>query len=396
MAITFKTPSQLADDYLRILKSLKPSVNIAQKDTDWWIRSRALGGLVAGVYADQRLIANDAFPQRARTEAVLRFLDLYFQRGFKDATQSVGLAFISGEVGTPVNTGLQFTYSPNGNIYAADESIVMTAPTGFVRVKSAGTGQAQNLFEEAPLTISSPPTGLDSASYAYSDFTDGRNQETNSEAVAAILARIRQPIGVGRESDYIQYAFEASTSVVSASVVRFPFGLGTVGVYITSGTTDIDTALDNGQAITFEPSDELIETVQAYLQANKPVTDCVTVMKPIPKTIDVVAKIRYSNGDGTTILTGQTLTQEQLVVREIQRAIYKTPVGGRVFDAQGYMLASEIEETIDAGLSAGDPVVGSNPILSDRQIISLNLASPNCTVGTNEKPIPGTITVTGF
>lgn len=396
----FKLPSEIGDDYLTQLKTLKPDVNISQEDSDWWIRSRVVGGVAAGIYADQRLISNDAFPQNARPDAILRFLDLYFQGGYIPATQSEGNVSVTGQSGTTISAGVQFLYQPNGNVYQSIETVVLPSVTGgdpvtgLVPVQSVAAGQDQNLLPFAPLTVSSPPAGLNQIAEVDEDgLSDARDPETDSQARARIIQRIRTPLSVGRVSDYIQYAQEASNSVTSASVLRFPFGLGTVAVYITAGTTNIDSAIDNDQPITVIPSDALVEEVQAFLDINKPVTDCVTVAKPVPVDIDVTVQVKYANGLGSTVNTGQTLTQDELVQREVRRAIYKTPVGGRVIGASGYLVASEIEQTIDLKLSAESPETGTVPILLDRQVLPLSTSGYNRGLLPNEVCIPGTITV---
>lgn len=402
MALEFKTPSDYAQDYLDELKSLKPDVDTSRQDSDWWIRSRVVGGIAAGLSADQRLISNDAFPQRARHDALLRFLDLYFAGGFKAATQSQGNIVVTGDPGTTVPQFVQLIYDPNGNAYQTTETVVLPAAasgqvTGLVPVQSIGTGQEQNLLADAPLIISSPPTGINPAAMVDNDgLSDARDPETDTEARDRIVTRIREPLSVGRVSDYIQYAEEADPSVTSASVLRYPFGLGTVAVYITSGTTDIDQAVDNGEAISVIPSDALVAEVQAFLDVNRPVTDCVTVLKPVAITQDVTVKVQYAFGDDNTILSGQTLTQKQLVQREVTRALYKTPVGGRIIGVSGYVVASEIEQTIDVKLSAEAVETGTIPILLDRQVLQLTVSGYNRAVLPNEVPTPGTITVEAF
>lgn len=396
MAITIKTPSDVSQEYLDHLKSLKPDLNTKQTDNDWYIRSRVIGGVASGVYADQRLLADDPFPQRARRDAVEKFLELYFEEGFKSATQAQGSVLISGTPGTTVPNSLQISYTPNGNVYQPTESTILEGATGLITVKSVAAGQNQNLGDGATLSISSPPVGIDPTATVVGGLSDARDPESLDEAKTRIVTRIREPLSVGRESDYIQYAKEADPAVVSASVARYPFGLGTVGVYITSGTTDIDEAVDNGDTVTVIPSDQLVDIVQAFLQQNKPTTDCVTVLKPTPIEIDVSVRVRYAQGNGSTILTGQTLTQEELVQREVRRALYKTPVGGRVFDDVGFILASEIEETVDVGLSAEPVSIGTLSILSDRQVLDLSATGANRKILPNQAPIPGTITVVTF
>lgn len=397
MAIHFKTPSEISTEYLVELKGLKPDTNTDQTDNDWWIRSRVVGGVAAGLYADQRLIANDAFPQRARREAIQRWLEELFvgdQAQFLPATQANGVVMVNGTPGTTIPAGsLQFLYGPNGNTYQTSETITLDASTGLVRATSVGYGQNQNLAAGASLSIPSAPAGIGNSAVVSQDFSDAREGETLAEARLRVLTRIRQPLSVGRESDYIQYSREADPSVVSASVRRYPYGLGTVAVYITSGTTDIDAAVDAGIDVTIIPSDELVEKVQAHLEQNKPITDCVSVLKPTARPVDVTVYVRLVQGNLDTILSGQTVTQRELVQREVKRALYKTPVGGRVFGNEGYVVASDIEETIDVGLS-GDPItVGKLPILLDRQVADLSVTGFNLALLPNEAPEPGVITV---
>lgn len=398
MAQTFKTPADVASEYLLFLKGLQPTINIDQQDSDWWIRSQVVGGVVSGVYADQLLISNDAFPQKARHDAIGRFLDLYLQRDFLAATQAQGLAAVTGTNGMTVPQNLQMGYAPNGNVYLSIASQVLPGTTGLIAVKSVAAGQNQNLLDGALLNITSPPAGLLPTAVVSGGILDGKDPESDAQARAAVLLRIRSGLSVGRVTDYIQYAMQADPSVTSASVVRFPFGLGTVAVYITSGTTDIDTALNSGLPISIIPSGALITTVQNYLNVNSPETDCVSVFGPTQLAIDVTVKVRYAQGIGSTILSGQTLTQDQLVIREVKRALYKTPVGGRQLGtpASGYVVCSEIEQTIDLMLSASPVTSGTLPVLLERQVANLAASGSDLMILGYQAPIPGTITLVSF
>ena len=381
--LVFKSPSQIADEYLLHLKSLKSEVNDKQTDSDWFIKSRVYGGVVAGVYSDNRKIANDAFPQNARRDALERHLVVYFEEGFTQPTKSNGTALFTGATGSTVTEGLETTYTPNGNAYVTDEEKLIEQASGvIVSVQSVNTGQDQNLLEGAILDINSPPAGVDStAAVTGGPISDGRNVESDQEAAERVLARIREPIRGGTEGDYEQWAIEADDSVSKATQLRFPNGLGTVGVVITAGTTDIDAAIDNGDPIIITPSDDVIQTVLDYLHTKRPTTDCVRVFKPIEIAQDVSVKARFSQGNKDTILAGETLTQGQLVQREVERALYKHPVGGVQFGASGFVVASHIEEVIDVNLSTDPHTVGSNPIVVDRQVSDLSATGVNRTLG---------------
>lgn len=396
--MAYKTPDQVADQYLEHLKSLKPEINTSQTDSDWWIRSRVTGGVVAGIYADQTRISNDPFPQSARREGLAKSLQTYFGGTFREATVSIGNVLVTGASGSTIVVGQQFEYKPNGNLYVATETTsFLTAASASVPVQSVATGQNQNLLEGAPLSLPSPPAGVDTIAYVYgAPLSDGRNVESDPEAAARILNQIRSPLAGGKVSDYQQFALNADPSVTSATVTRYPFGLGTVGVVITAGTTDIDAALDNGDPIILIPSDDLVDRVQTYIEEQNPVTDCAYVLKPASVGIDVTVSVRYAQGDGTTINSGQTLSQEDLVKREVQRAIYKTPPGGRKFsgNATGYVVASEIEEVIDLNLSASPYTIGEYAqIVTDRQIADLTVSGANRSLLGTQVAFPGTINV---
>lgn len=400
MAINFKTPDEVAEQYMTHLKGLKPEINKDQADSDWWVRGRVVGGVMSGLYADQRKIADDAFPQSARREALGKHLDLYFGASFKEAQQSVGTMGVTGSVGSVISIGNEVNYEPNGNTYQATENVTLTTvlsgstASGEVPVKSVASGQDQNLLAGAALKFATPPAGVNVNAIALTDFSDGRDIETNEEASARILTRVRNPLSGGTESDYEQWAVEADPSVSSASIIRHPYGPGTVGVVITAGTTDIDKAINDGDAIVRIPSDALVDEVSDYIDAKNPLTDCVTVFKPVEKSVNVTVKVRFADGGLNTIPAGQTLTQKQLVEREVRRAIYKTPAGGRRFGSTGFVVASEIEEVIDSNLSALPYTEGEiAQILVDRQVQDLSASGPNLTILQTEIAEPGTITV---
>lgn len=396
MALTYKTPQEIADQYLVWLKTLKPEVNIAQTDSDWYVRSRVVGGVLSGIYADQQKISNDVFPQSARREALEKHLNLYFNEGFTPATQAVGNVQVTGTAYSSVPIGTQFQYAPNGNLYSATATVSFGAGTSaIVPVISVNTGQAQNLLQNAELSLPSAPAGVNATATVYgADISDGRDEETDEQAAARILLQIRTPLAGGKVSDYVQFALNADNSVVSANVIRYPYGFGTVAIIITAGTTDIDDALDNNIPVTVLPSPALIQTVQDYIETQNPITDCATVLSATPVTIDVTVNVKYSSGTNSTIPTGQTLTQEALVQREIKRSIYKTPVGGTILGANGYVVASAMEELLDLNLGATSYSTGNYAqIIIDRKVDDLSITGPNKQLQPNEVAIPGTITV---
>lgn len=398
MALLYKTPSEVAEDYLIALKALKPEINKDQTDSDWYIRSRVVGGVLSGIYGDQRKISDDPFPQSARREALEKHLNTLFDEGFKAATPAVGNVIVTGTIGSTVPILTEFTHSSTGNTYQATAAVTLTGTSGLVAVQSISTGQSQNLLSGSILTLSSPPSGINSSATASGNLSDGTDIESDDRAKTRILEQIRTPLAGGKVSDYVKFALAADPSVVSANILRFPYGFGTVAVIITAGTTDIDQALDNDQAIVVTPSPALVTAVQDYIDTQKPITDCVSVSAPVEVPVNVSVKVRYKSGTNSTILLGQTLTQQQLVQREVKRAIFKTPPGGRVLGGAGYVVGSEIEEVIDSNLSDEPYTLGNKAqILLERQVADLGgTGIPNFALLGNQVAVPGTITVTEY
>jgi hypothetical protein len=117
--------------------------------------------------------------------------------------------------------------------------------------------------------------------------------------------------------------------------------------------------------------------------------------------VDLAQGLTLSSVPADPVYNPLNLTVQQLIQREVGRPLYKYSTGGRVIPglSGGYVVASDIEESLDVWLSAvPDPntglVLGLLPILADRQVQKLNGASYNLPVSQNQLAAPGTITVT--
>jgi len=397
MTLTIRTPKELADDYLANLKALRPEVNIDQEDSDWWIRSRVVGGVAAGLSSDLNKLSNDCFPQSARREALEQHLITYFGSGFIAATYAQGDVLVWGASGSILPGGQRFLHASSGNEYQpTEEYTIPAAGSGTVTVKSVVTGQAQNLLYGTTLQIQSPPAGVTaSAVVTGSGITDGRDEETDAQAAARILQRIRNPVRGGTEADYITWTLASDTTVVAAKVLRHFYGLGTNVVVVSAGTTDIDSAIDNAETINLVPDAELLDKVQTYIDGYNPNTDAVYCIAPTPVAINVTATVQFESGTGSTTPAGANATQLELFEREIKRAIYKTPVGGRVIGDYGYVMLNEIEAMIDLNLANGTVSTGIKyQIVKDRQVSNLSATGANRRILSTEIAIPGTLNIT--
>ncbi len=327
----------------------------------------------------------------------MNHLYTYFGSGLIQPQPASGNVAVTGVDGTVIPQGTEFVYVPNGNSYQSTEEVTLSGVTGDVPIQSIGDGQIYNLLTGATLTCSTPPSGLNGTALSDGAISGGRDTETAAEAAARILAFIQSPPAGGTAADYVRFAMEASDSVTGATVLRFFLGLGSVGIVITAGTTDIDTALDEGVPIVLTPTDALIDEVQTYVETQKVVTDCITVMGPTLVEVDVTVLVAYANNaTDDTIEPVSGLTYSALVQREVQRAIYKTPPGGRQINGIGYLTVDDIETQLDISLSAGPYIAGSYAqILANRQVQSLtgDDNAPDLVMLQPQVVTPGTITV---
>lgn len=397
----FPRPSAINQTYLQILKSIKPTLNINDLNSDFVIRGKAVSGLISGLYGDQAKVNQDTFTSTARPEAlILKGADLGLTLNI--ATQSTGTSVtIHGTDGTQVNPGdLTLLYEPTNLFYTNTSGGVIAGGVLVVSVQCAVAGSLGNISSPDVLTVVSPPSGVNVGAEITGDIAGGSDVETYDSFRARVLARQQYTPAGGNESDFLAWGYVADPSVRSVSIRRFIKGLGTVGVVITSGVTDIDSAVTNGTDIVRIPSQQVIDNVQAYYDTVAPLTACVTVFGPMETTIPVSVAVDLADGftlssiPSDPVNNPENLTIENLIKREVSRSLYKAAIGGR----GGYIVASDIEVNLDYWLSAAvDPATGLTkgriPVLSDRQVLPLNGSSYDFPIAANSLAAPGVITV---
>lgn len=405
---TFPTPSQIAAQYFQILKSIKPSLNTNDNNSDFVIRGNALSGLVSGLYGDQKKVNNDTWISTARPEALtLKGRDFGIPQNPATQAKSANVQ-VTGTNGTVVNPGdLVFLYVATNVLYTNTTGGTVTGGVLSVAVQCEIAGQIGNIVAPDTFQLVSPPTGINTSASIITDLADGADAESPDSYRSRLLSRQQNPPAGGNETDYPNFGFAADPSVRSVFIRRFGRGLGTVDVYITTGTTDIDTAVTNGIAIVRIPSSGLLATVQAYYDSHAPLTDCPAVYAPTELDINVTVNVDLATGLTMSSVPSDPvnnplgLTCMQLIQREVGRVLYKYAVGGRSLPGLtgGWVTAMDIESGLDTWLSAVvNPSTGLAqgiiPILADRQCQKLNPpTSYDLAIGENQLPAPGTITV---
>lgn len=402
----FPTPTQIFTQYQNTLKGLRPDINEQDPSGEALIRGRVTTGIISAMYGDQRKVDDDTYIRDARPSALLRHGADYDIPKQPATFASTADAVFTGTAGTNIAAGTQVRYVPTGIIYTTQAlAIIGVGGSVSVALQAATAGQIGNVAVGQTLQLVTPLVGVNNTITLGAALADGADTETDDSYRARLLNRRQRPPSGGNQFDYPQFAFEASDTVRSAFIRRFARGLGSVDVYITSGTTDIDTAVTNGLPVLRIPTPATITTVQAYYEAQAPLTDCPRILAPVEVAQDVTVRVRLAAGitlatvPSDTVYNPLALNVEQLIAREVARVLYKVPVGGRTIPGlpNGYVVAADIETQLDIMLSAvpddAGIAQGNIPVLLDRQVSNLDGVNVNRELIGNQLAAPGVTTV---
>lgn len=277
MAFITPTLEEIRDDILRDIVSLQPSADTSV-DSDYYVRASALASCVSGLYAHQKWIVRQAFPDTAdseylETHAALR--KIYR----KNATYAAGSARFKGNDNAVVPVGAHILLG--ANYYEVTEAGVIKNGSAVVAVRSLATGANQNITRETAAVLMSAPTGV-ASDVMLLDVGGGTDAETDTELLDRLLEEIRRPAAGGTKSDFVRWA-KSVDGVSSAFVYPYRRGSGTVDIAITSG---------GGL-----PSDEIVAATQAYIDSVRPVgAKSVLVIKPVIKKVDFDIQVLLDDG----------------------------------------------------------------------------------------------------
>ncbi|PJG83761.1 baseplate J/gp47 family protein [Caviibacterium pharyngocola] len=269
---------------LRDLQSLEPTADIAE-DSDNFVRASSLAAVAENLYAHQKWLMKQFFPDTADTEFLEKHAAL---RGIrrKNATYAQGNgATFTGLVGATLSAGLQIK-TADGRFYETLESAVINS-AGSVRVavRALAPGAAQNIIQSVAGVLMAAPKGVQS-DVVLNNVVGGTDTESDSALLARLLERIRRPPAGGNRYDYRNWALSVE-GVDAAYVYPLRRGLGTVDIAITA---------DNDV-----PSDETVRKVQAYIDDVRPVTAKESkVVKPDVTRVAFNVKVKL---DGVSLST---------------------------------------------------------------------------------------------
>lgn len=373
---SFKSPTDVLNDMIADYQALTgETLDPSDNSREEIIKMKTYAGAISGMYSALQRVEDDVFPESASEQGLEMHLQAKQLPPRIQPTASNGVILHTGTPGTVIPANTQVKHNLTGRIYVSTASATLDG-TGNAQVsyESLVAGQASNIAASGEaFTMVNTITGATAAVSSVTPFSDGRDLETPAEMLARIEAANRFDDTGGNLPAYERLAQAASPLVVSAKAIKNPRGFGTVNTVITSGTTDIEGAVDAGQAVTRIPSTDLINTVQASVIAKNPTTDDHLTVAPTETTFDVT--VTYALYDETL-----RTSVNDAITKVVKVFIYTAAPGDILNPAQ-------LERAID--LKVGH-------LISYRRVNNFGGASPLYTVPSSQLIAPGTITLLGL
>lgn len=286
------TPSmeQIRDRYLRDIKNLRPEADISE-DSDHWVRATATASAVLGIYQHQEWLARQILEDRCDEDILVRRA-ARFGLYYKPAAAATGALRFTGQVGAAVPAGTE-ARRPDGIAYVTTESGEI--PAGGVldlAAQAVVAGLSSNAAAGLTLNLVAAPTGVQSLATVL-QMTGGDDKEDAAGLLQRLLRRMRRPPQGGADHDYVDWA-------EAVAGVRFDT---TVVYHERRNYRSVDVVIRTTGGL---PSPQLIDAVQAAIDAARPPTTDVLVVGPVPVVVDIAA--------GLVLAAGVTLAAIELAI----------------------------------------------------------------------------------
>lgn len=347
MAFDRPTLPELIDQGAADLESRLPGVLVRVRRSVVGVLNRVWAGALSALYQYGEFLNRQVWPDLADEDYLV---DHGARWGITrtpaaPASGTVGFTGTNGAV-IPAGTvllrqdGARFLTSTEVTIAAGVASVVATAETA---------GQSGNTALATILQVGTPIGGVNSAVTASTALAGGADIEDVEDWRARILARIRRAPQGGSADDYIAWALQVP-GVTRVWVSPAEMGAGTVTVRF-ARDDDASPIPDAGE----------VATVQAQLDALRPVTAVVYVVAPIASAVNFSIQ-----------LTPNTAAVRAAVEAELQDLIRREGAPG------GTLLLTHIREAISIAAGETDHV--------------LTVPAANVAHATGTLPVMGVIT----
>jgi uncharacterized phage protein gp47/JayE len=377
MSSVFKATSEIVQEMCDDFKDTT-GITLTPSEIDNPIVAKFYGvaGAMSSFYSELQRKVNDIFPATASDSALLKHLASRSLSSRIQAQKSQGKILFTGTSGTVIPTGTQLKRTSDGAIVQTIESGTIVSGGASIWCESVSAGSDQNLDSTGnPFSLVTSITGVDSSLSNTTNFLNGRDIETSDEMRARIQEHDQDDNTGGNATAYETWAKEASSEVVTAKAIRLARGADTIDIYITSGTTDIQSTVQADGIVSRLPSATLISTVQIYVASLNPVTDDVLVKAPIE-----ISKSVTFNYSLYTESTSSRAYCDGVILKIIKAYLYEARPGD-------VLTPSAIERLVDQ--SVGD-------YIKERKCSNLGTSTTYYTVPNINILTPGTITISSL
>ncbi|HDR1430093.1 TPA: baseplate J/gp47 family protein, partial [Pasteurella multocida] len=198
------TLEDIRNAILRDYQSLEPNADISE-DSDNFARASALSAVAEGLYAHQKWIIKQFFPDTADTEFLEKHASL---RGIRrrNATYASGRsAVITGNEHSQIRIGLLIKTEDNRFYETTESAVIDSSGTVTVVVRSLATGSSQNITQATKASFMSAPVGVQT-DVTLSNVVGGTDAESDTSLLERLLELIRRPPAGGNRYDYRNWA----------------------------------------------------------------------------------------------------------------------------------------------------------------------------------------------
>lgn len=237
----------------------------------------------------------------------------YFNLTRRTGTRAVCSVTLAGDVGTVVPQGAVFLTATGLRFGLAQTVTLPSSGTAVGKLEAEAEGAAYNIGAGAITSMYVNIPGL--VSYENGVASGGTDQESDAALLQRIAERRQKPVNGANGWQYRAWSMEVP-GVGAAKVVELADGPGTLGVTLVDAN--------------FVPtSEEIVEAVQAHLDALRPVGATVEVKAPTALAVNLAATVVIS-----AATTAQAVEEEMTarleeyltgLVREKYAAVYYTP-----------------------------------------------------------------------
>jgi uncharacterized phage protein gp47/JayE len=335
----FERPTlpELIDQGATEIESRLPGLLVRVRRSLVGVINRVVAAGLSTLYKYAEYLNRQAWPDTCDPE----YLDQHGARwgvSRTNAAAATGTVTFTGVNGALLPAGSQVQRS-DGQLYATAADAVIATGFAAVSVAALAPGQAGNAGIGVSLTLASPVAGISATASASTALAGGADLEGAEPYRARILARVRQAPHGGADFDYVAWAKEVP-GVTRAWVYPKEQGAGTVVVRFVRDS-DASPIPDAGE----------LATVQAHIEAVRPVTAQLYVLAPIavpiswtirltPDTpagrqavaVELAAMIRRDAEPGSTIYKSRADEAVSIAPGEFDHEI-QVPAGDVAFGA---------------------------------------------------------------